>query len=114
MLEIGIVFLLLTALFGILNLYSILKRNRTRQPIVLLHGILALLSLFVLVGYIAADHFDYRLITSLILFVLAAIGGLTMFTFDVQKKSIPRAILAGHPILALIAFGFLIAYFFNH
>lgn len=113
MLIIGILFLLLTILFGAIILTAILKNKPTPKPIVLLHGSCALFAILVLASYIAAGHTEYLLVTSIILFVLAAIGGLTLLTFDIKHKPISKAIILGHPIIALSGFIVLIIYFVN-
>jgi len=108
---IAIVFLLLTALFGSILLNAILKNKRPPQPIVLLHGSAAFLSLLILVSYIAAGHTDYILIASFICFIIAALGGTTLLIFEIKRKPLPKVVALLHPLLGLIAFVLLIIYF---
>jgi len=113
MLVIGMLFLLLTILFGAIVLTAILKNKKTPKPIVLLHGCAALFSILVLASYIAAGHFDYLLITSVVLFILAALGGLSLLIIDVLHKSISKVIIIVHPLIALSGFIVLFIYFLH-
>lgn len=111
MLVVGIIFLLFTGLFGLIILSAIFKNKTTPKPAVLIHGTLAVLSLLVLAGYIAAEHYSNLLIASLIIFLLAGLGGVTMLTIDLKGKAIPKVIAVLHPLAALLGIGLLIFYF---
>jgi hypothetical protein len=50
------------------------------------------------------------LLTSIILFILAALGGLTLFTIDMKHKPIPKFLALLHPLLAVIGLIVLIIY----
>lgn len=110
MLVVGIIFLSLAVLFGLIILNAILKNRRTPKPIVFLHGAVALFAILVMVGYIAAGNTASLLIASLVLFILAAIGGITMLTIDIKKKPIPKVFAIVHPLIGVSGFVTLIVY----
>jgi hypothetical protein len=107
----AIVFFIFAALLGLVLLIAILKNKPTPKPVVFIHGIIAALALLMLVTYVALGHTSTLLITSLVLFVLAAIGGITMFTFDMSGKPVPKMLALGHPALAITSIILLIIYF---
>lgn len=110
MLGIAIIFFFLAAFLGTFLLRAILKKRRTYKPVVFMHGSIAGLGILVLATYVAMGHTAPLLITSLVLFVLAALGGLTMFTLDTTGKRVPKMIAIAHPIAALSGLGILITY----
>jgi hypothetical protein len=110
MLVVGIIFLLLAGLFGSILFRAVFKNKKTPKPVVFLHGSVAFFAILVLVGYIAAGHTDTLLITSLVLFLLAAMGGFYMFSYDMRKKPIPKAVALIHPVIAIAGFICLIVF----
>ena len=103
-------FFLIAAFLGAFLLRSILKNKRTYKPVVFMHGSVAGLALLVFVTYIASGHTAPLLIASFVCFVLAALGGLTMFTLDTTKKPVPKMLALGHPMIAVIGIGLLITH----
>jgi len=110
MLVTAVVFFLIAGFLGTFLLRAILKKQSTSKPVVFMHGSIAGLALLALVTYVALGHTAPLLITSLVLFILAAIGGLTMFTLDMSGKRVPKMLVIGHPILAVISIIILIVY----
>ncbi|HSW69100.1 MAG TPA: hypothetical protein VLI69_02925 [Gammaproteobacteria bacterium] len=110
MLVTAVFFFLIAASLGAFLLRAILKKERTSKPVVFMHGSIAGLALLALVTYIALGHTAPLLITSLILFLLTAFGGLTLFTLDTTGKRIPKMLAIGHPILAVTSLIVLIVY----
>ena len=110
MLIASLCFFLIAAFLGIFLLRSILKKKRTYKPVVFMHGSVAALALLVLVTYMALGHIAPLLVTCVVLFVLAMLGGLTMFTLDITKKPVSRMLAIGHPIIAMASIILLIIY----
>ncbi|HSW93294.1 MAG TPA: hypothetical protein VLJ15_02950 [Gammaproteobacteria bacterium] len=110
MLVTAVVFFFIAAFLGTFLLRSILENKRTNKPVVFMHGSVAGLALLALATYIALGHTAPLLITSVVLFVLAAIGGLTMFTLDTSGKRVPKMLAIGHPMVAVSAIVVLIVY----
>lgn len=110
MLVVGIIFLSFTVLFGLIILNSILNNKRAPKPIVFLHGAVALFSILVLTGYIAAGHRETLLIAALTLFIFAAFGGFYILSLNIRKKPIPKLFVLVHPLVGLSGFITLIVY----
>jgi hypothetical protein len=110
MLIAAVCFFLIAAFLGTFLLRSILKNKRTYKPIVFMHGSVAGLALLILVTYVALGHTAPLLIACVVLFVLAALGGLTMFTLDTTGKRRPKMLAIGHPIIAVSSIILLIIY----
>ncbi len=106
----AIVFFAVGALFGLHILTHILKDKPTPKISVLLHGVLVAVAL-VMVIVAAANGGTGMLLTSMVFFIIAALGGLTMAYVDLGKKQPPPKMLAiAHPILAAIGLILLIVY----
>lgn len=110
MLIVGIIFLTLAVLFGLIILSSILQNKRTPKPIVFLHGAVALFAILVIIGYIASGHTSPLIVASLVFFLIAAMGGLTLLIFDIKKKPIAKLIVLVHPLIAFLGVITLITY----
>lgn len=107
----AIIFLfLLAAGIGLFLLTRVLRNKYRPKSVAMFHGSFALLGLLMLAVFTITRPFSYWLIASLVLFILAALGGLTMFIMDVNKKPFPKAISIIHPLIALSALTLLIIY----
>ncbi|MBX3709511.1 MAG: hypothetical protein KIT56_07445 [Gammaproteobacteria bacterium] len=106
----AIVLFIIAAIFGLIILTAILKNQSTPKLAVFLHGPIAAIALIIAIIYSVMGHTETLLITSIILFILAALGGLTLFTIDMRKKPIPKLLAVIHPIVAVIALIILIIY----
>lgn len=110
MLITAIILFIIAAIFGLIVLTAILKDKPTPKAAVFTHGPIAAIALIIVIIYAVMGHMHPLLITSIVLFVLAALGGLTLFTIDMRKKPIPKLLAVLHPILAVIALITLIVY----
>jgi hypothetical protein len=110
MLVVGIIFLLLAGLFGSILLNAILKNKHTPKPIVFLHGAVAFFAILVMIGYVVAGNTAPLLIAALVLFILAAMGGVFMVTLDFRKKPISKIVALIHPLVAISGFVCLIVF----
>lgn len=108
MLHIAVFLFIMAAIFGSIILFAILNKRPTPKPIVYIHGSIALVALLALIAGVATTKASTLLIVSVCLFILAALGGLTMLSLDIRKKPIPKSMALGHPTLALIALAILI------
>lgn len=98
------------ALFGLHILTNILRNKPTPKPSVIIHGLLVAIGLILVLGGVIVGG-DRRLMISLILFIVAALGGFTMLFIDVFKKKLPPKILALlHPVIAAVGLIILIIY----
>lgn len=110
MLLLAILLFVIAAIFGLIVLIAILKDRPTPKPAVFTHGPIAALALIITIVYCVMGHADPLLISSIVLFILAALGGLTLFTIDMRHKPIPKLLAILHPILAVIALLTLVVY----
>lgn len=110
MLIIAIVLFLIAALFGLIVVTAIFRDQTTPKTIVFLHGPIAAIALLIIIFYAFMGHKDPLLLTSIALFILAALGGLTLFTIDIRHKPIPKFLALVHPLVAVIGLLTLIVY----
>ncbi|GGI82399.1 hypothetical protein [Legionella impletisoli] len=106
----AVIFFALAALLGLYLLSFILRDKNTPKMIAFLHGPLAGIGIVLLILY-AYYNTQYPLI-SIILFILAALGGIMMLYKDLSGHSIPKAMAIGHGITAIIAFCLLLIFVF--
>jgi hypothetical protein len=100
---------ILAALFGLTVLFYILKDKPTPKLAVFIHGLIAASALLILLYYTYRNPTTI-LITSSILFIIAALGGFTLLSFDLRGKAIPKALALIHPIIAISGLIALIVY----
>ena len=113
LLKVAVGIFVIAALFGVIVLIAILTGTKTPKFAVFSHGVLALSALFLSYVYIYTGHRDPILIAGVVLLTFAALGGLTMFLFDLSHKPISKLIAFGHPFIAVIGVGLLVTYFFS-
>ena len=111
MLVITLIVFLIGAAFGIFLLRCILKNKNTPKPLAIVHGSFGVCGILLLLGYTL--FISHHAIISLILFILAAIGGYVLFWRDITGKPLPHAFIFGHALLAIVALGFLICAIVN-
>lgn len=109
MLQLAIILFVIAACFGLYVLIHVLTNRPTPKPAVFTHGGFAALALLIVL-YSAYAVPNALLVTSAVIFVLAALGGLTMFYYDMTNKPIPKVIAIIHPLVAVIALLLLIVY----
>ncbi|MFT4057918.1 MAG: hypothetical protein QM652_00055 [Legionella sp.] len=110
MLIIAVILFLFAAALGLVILTAVLEDRKTNKKILYIHGIVAIIALVLMIIDIALFGRGSLVILSLILFILAALGGLTMFTLDMQKKPVPKWLALIHPVVALAGLIALVAY----
>lgn len=106
----AVIFFLIAAFLGAFLFRRLINNLPTSKPVVFMHGTIAGIALLCLLVYVALGHTAPLLLTSVSLFILAALGGFTMFVFDTTGKRVPRMLLIGHPILAITSVVLLIMY----
>ena len=99
----------LAIFFGFIVFIQLLCNRPSFKPAVFLHGLVAVTGLICLSIY-AVLHVGTKPWLSLTVLILAALGGLTMLSFDLRKKPVPKIILLLHPLAALIGLVLLIYY----
>ena len=97
------------ALIGILIFKNWLTNAKTSRTVIYLHGIFAATALVLLLVVAFQNHVS-ALRTSVILFVIAALGGIYMFVRDLRGKFSPIWLATVHALLAVAGFLVLIFY----
>ena len=102
----AISFFALAAILGMILLFFILSGRNTSTTLAIAHGVLAAAGLFVLVLY----AFKHRpgSTEGLVLFIIAATGGVIVFFRDVNNKPVPKWLAVLHGLIALSGFIYLL------
>lgn len=82
-------------------------RNRGKgmpMPLAIGHGLMAAIGLAVLIINVAGNTGNMLMNISLALFLAAALGGFTLFSFHVRKKPMPVVLIPIHGAGAVTAF----------
>jgi hypothetical protein len=110
MLYLTIALFALAAVMGIIVATTIFtKKPATPKPAVFIHGAFAATALVLLIVY-ALNHPDSYPQASLILFIIAAIGGFVLFANDMKKKPGPAGLVIVHALIAVTAFVLLLVF----
>jgi zinc transporter ZupT len=101
----------LGAIIGTYLLSFVLQKKEIPKLFAFIHGA------FVVIAFILLIHYGYQheagLIESIILFVVAALGGITLIIRDVTGKSLPKWLAISHGLIAVTGFTSLFIYAFN-
>ena len=112
MLNIAIVLFALAAVLGLTILLALLKKKETPKPVVYSHGIVAAIGLILLIIYGVKNPGNFPKL-SIIVFVIAAIGGFYLFFNDLNKKPGPIAVAVIHALAAVTGFVLLLLFVFG-
>jgi hypothetical protein len=103
MLYVTIALFALAAIMGVINLKHWMSETKPPRTIVYLHGLFAATALvLLLVQALRSDGAAYR--TSLILFIIAALGGFYLFARDLRDKVGPGWLAMIHGLVAVAGF----------
>ena len=72
-------------------------------PVSAVHGAVGILAIVLLVIHDVAHPGSHLVNTATLVFILAACGGLLLFTFRVSRQRLPLAVVALHAAFALTA-----------
>lgn len=111
MLYVTIVLFAISAILGLIILSRWLTHKDASKSVIYSHGIVAATALVLLIIYAVQTPLNYPKV-SLILFIIAAIGGLYMFFNDLRKKNSPMALAFIHALLAVGGFILLLVFVF--
>jgi Mn2+/Fe2+ NRAMP family transporter len=110
MLILAISLFILAAMIGVYMLSNILKNEEPPRPAIFSHGSIAFIAFLILVSYAIAVGPSFLLILSIVLFILAEMGGITLLIMDTRNKPLPKplayihAMVAGTGILVLVIY----------
>jgi hypothetical protein len=100
----------IAALLGLYLISFVLRKQETPKAIAIVHGLFAATALVLLIIHTVQTGAD--LIQSIVLFVIAALGGIILFARDITGKSLPKSLAVAHGLIAVTAFVFLLFYAF--
>jgi FtsH-binding integral membrane protein len=101
-----------SAVLGLAILIKWLTNKDASKGVIYSHGIVAAIGLVLLIVYALQNPGNFPKI-SIILFVVAALGGFYMFVRDLKKKTSPLAIAFTHALLAVGGFVALLFFVFS-
>lgn len=101
-------FFLLAAVLGMYLLSLVLRSKQIPKNVAMIHGLFAAVGVILLVVY--PFYSQPAPILSLILFVIAALGGVTMAYKGISGKPVPAWMALGHGTMALIAIATLVVF----
>ena len=99
------------AIIGMYLLALVLQKKETSKFMAFVHGAFVATALILLIIY-SSDH--PGLTESIVLFVIAALGGLILIIRDLTGKSIPKWLGVMHGLIAVGGFIFLLAHAFSN
>lgn len=102
-----IILFALAAVLGLILITKVLKDEETPKAVVYSHGAAAATALVLLIiAYM--NQGTSLLLTSLLIFIVAALGGFVMFGRDISGKRFPKWLAVVHGLAAITAFVFLL------
>lgn len=104
MLTIAAVLFAVAALGGITLATLHLRQKGLPMALAVLHGLLAATGLVLLIVVVVGGSVGNLLITSLVLFVLAALGGFGLFSFHLRRLRLPTPVVFIHGLVAVVGF----------
>jgi hypothetical protein len=104
-------FFALAAVLGLYLLSLVITNKETSKGVALIHGFFAVIGVTLLIIY--PFLYSPAPITSLVLFLLAAVGGLTLFYKDLTGQKLPKWLALGHGMVAAIGFVLLAVFIFT-
>ena len=98
----------MTAILGIYLLSLVLRDKQTPKTAAIIHGLFAVTGLILLISYSRGN--EQSPMVSIVVFVIAALGGLTLAYKDMTGKQIPKWLAITHGLTAVIGFAFLVLF----
>ena len=100
----------LAAIFGLILISYVLKGKAAPRGVMIVHGLLAAVSIVLLIMYVTENRPGP--IESLVLFVIAALGGFVMLSRELTGKPVPKWLAVVHGLLAVSGFIVLLIFAF--
>jgi hypothetical protein len=90
------------ALLGLILISYVLRSKETPKAVAFIHGPVAAVALAILVVY--TIRHDRMFIASIVLFTLAALGGIVLLVKDLTGKPLPKWLAIVHGLMAVAGF----------
>jgi len=110
MLKLALILFAIAALGGLTLGLLHIKKGGAPVPLALLHGSIAATALILLIITVLKAQTAGLLMVSMILFIVAAIGGLVLFANHLRTRPLPRPLIIIHGAVAATAFVILLIY----
>lgn len=111
MLTVAAVLFAIAAIGGLTVAYLHFTRNTAPTALAIMHGLFAATALILLIISIAQGQAAGLLIASLIIFLVAVVGGFILFLgFQLRSKQLPRPLIVIHGTAAATAFLLLVIF----
>lgn len=107
----AIILFALAAIGGLYLLSFVLQKKPTPKAVVFIHGGLAATALILLIIHTMKTGAD--LVEVIVIFIIAALGGLILVARDLTGKSLPKGLAIAHGLIAVTGFVFLLVYALN-
>lgn len=104
MLLTSIILFALAALGGLTMAGMKFSAKAIPLPLAIGHGLLAVSGLVLLIWHIITVGGGSLLKAAVVIFILAALGGLTLFSFHLRGRSLPNPLILVHGAIAATAF----------
>ncbi len=111
MLTTAIVLFALAASGGITLLTFVLRARQTPRALALIHGLFAAVALLLVILFVASGVTPSP-VASMTVFIVAALGGFTLFSIDLMKKKLPKWLAVLHGLIAVLGFILLLIFVF--
>ena len=104
----SVAFFALAAVMGMILLSFVLRGKETPKAVVFTHGPLAVIGLVLLIIYTVKQ--PPGPVEAIVLFIIAAAGGIIMVWRDLTRRSVPKWLAILHGLLAVSGFVFLLVF----
>lgn len=101
----------LGALLGMFLLALVLQKKETPKFVAFIHGAFVVAGLILLMAYSTRE--GPSPIESIVLFIIAALGGLALIIRDLRGRSLPKWLAVGHAVVAVGGFIYLLVFAFS-
>src|ERR1700740_393931 len=96
----------LGALVGMYLFVLVIQKKETPKFVSFIHGAFVVSALVMLITY--SVNTKPGPVAAIVLFIMAALGGIVLIYKDVTKKPIPQWLAIGHGLIAVLGFIFLL------
>lgn len=95
----------LGAIVGMYLLSMVLQKRTTPKFVVFVHGVFVVVALVLLIAYSSSNPGFFE---AIVLFVLAALGGVVLLIRDLSGKPLPKWLAVTHGLIAVTGFIFVL------
>lgn len=112
MLELTPVLFALAALGGLTLAIMHIRKSGAPMSLSLIHGLVAAAGLILLILAMARAELGGLVMVSVVLFVVAAVGGLMLLATHLRSRPLPAPLIVVHGLVAAAAFAVLLSFLF--